>query len=193
MARSRLSASCNCTGGRKLLIIDGHSNHIYANFVGRRAGHGVDLVVLPLHTSHITQPLDVSIFGPLKTFLTHSTLAHVRYNRGRINKTDWLGLMAEAWSKAMIEQNIKIGWRLTGLWPYNRSRLLKPLPPFSTPPPDALLPPETPHMPMQSSRQLTRTPLVSLTSENRAFLAPSTNTIPTPIKRCWTELCNTVD
>jgi hypothetical protein len=79
----------NALEGQKLLIVDGHSSHVHANFVGRLAGHGIDLAILPSHMSHITQPLNVSIFRPLKIFLTHSTMDHMRYNRGRIAKVNW--------------------------------------------------------------------------------------------------------
>lgn len=32
--------------------------------------HQIDLVVLPSHTSHNLQPLDVSVFAPLKAAMT---------------------------------------------------------------------------------------------------------------------------
>jgi hypothetical protein len=53
-------------GKRYLLIIDGHSSHLMARFLCFCITKDINLALLPLHTSHITQPLNVSCFGPLK-------------------------------------------------------------------------------------------------------------------------------
>jgi hypothetical protein len=49
------------------LIIDGHSSHVTARFIAYCITSKIDLFLLPPHSSHKTQPLDLPIFGPLKT------------------------------------------------------------------------------------------------------------------------------
>ena len=49
-----------------LLIVDGHNSHITLEVVMKAMEGGLDLVILPSHTSHRLQPLDVSIFTPFK-------------------------------------------------------------------------------------------------------------------------------
>ena len=51
---------------RRLLILDGHGSHITGRFITFCIDHAIDLMVLPAHTSQVSQPLDVGIFGPLK-------------------------------------------------------------------------------------------------------------------------------
>jgi hypothetical protein len=54
---------------RRLLILDGHGSHLTARFIAFCLDAHIDLVCLPPHTSHKLQPLDVSLFGPLKRAL----------------------------------------------------------------------------------------------------------------------------
>ena len=55
------------TNLRHLLIIDSHSSHVTAWFIAFYITSKIDLFLLLPHSSHKTQPLDLSIFGPLKT------------------------------------------------------------------------------------------------------------------------------
>ena len=57
-------------GQQRLLICDGHDSHISRSFISHCIQNRITLLILPPHTSHILQPLDVSIFGPLKRRLT---------------------------------------------------------------------------------------------------------------------------
>src|SRR5271170_1385657 len=45
--------------GYRLLILDGHGSHVTGEFLGYCIQHKIVLLVLPPHTSHLTQPLDV--------------------------------------------------------------------------------------------------------------------------------------
>jgi hypothetical protein len=57
----------NSADSRYLLIIDGHSSHVRARFIAYCITSKIDLFLLLLHSSYKTQPLDLSIFRPLKT------------------------------------------------------------------------------------------------------------------------------
>ena len=50
-----------------LLLLDGHSSHYCPSMIRQAAEHKVVLFALPPNTTHLTQPLDKGIFGPLKT------------------------------------------------------------------------------------------------------------------------------
>lgn len=50
----------------RLIIYDGHDSHISASMVNFCIQHRIDLLLLPPHSSHLIQPLDVAVFGPLK-------------------------------------------------------------------------------------------------------------------------------
>ncbi|KAL9561304.1 hypothetical protein ACKAV7_014659 [Fusarium commune] len=55
----------------RLLIADGHSNHINMDFLDWCDAHRIILAVFPPHSTHRLQPLDVSLFGPLSTAYTN--------------------------------------------------------------------------------------------------------------------------
>jgi hypothetical protein len=50
-----------------LLLLDGHTSHYNTSMVKMAAKEKVIIFCLPLHTTHIAQPLDVSGFSALKT------------------------------------------------------------------------------------------------------------------------------
>jgi hypothetical protein len=74
------------TNLQHLLIIDGHSSHVTARFIAYCITSKIDLFLLPPHLSHKMQPLNLSIFGLLKTVLNlevdrifcHSTMQLLR-------------------------------------------------------------------------------------------------------------------
>ena len=49
-----------------LVMLDGHSSHYSPTAVRMAAEEGVVLFALPPNTTHISQPLDKGVFGPLK-------------------------------------------------------------------------------------------------------------------------------
>jgi hypothetical protein len=57
-----ISPSC-----RHLLILDGHGSHVTMDVVKTARSVGLDLLILPSHTSHAMQPLDVSCFKPFES------------------------------------------------------------------------------------------------------------------------------
>jgi hypothetical protein len=81
---------------RYLLLIDGHSSHLTERFIGFCITKNIDLFCLPPHSSHLMQPLDLSIFGPLKTALTFEVDRIFRSSTSRLPRIEWV----EAFIKA---------------------------------------------------------------------------------------------
>ena len=123
----------------RLLVCDGHDSHITAKFVEYCMDHKIILMVLPPHTSHLLQPLDVGVFGSVKSALSNQckryTQAHVR----RLQKAEWLTAYVKARPSAITKANIEAGWRGAGLWPINPQHAIRRLPQLPTPSP----PPQT--------------------------------------------------
>ena len=153
--------------------MDGHGSHVKARLIDFCLNHSIDLMVLPSHTSHITQPLDDGIFGPLKAAMARAIDQAATYDCGRISKADWASTLAAARTTAMIEHNIRVGWKATGLHPFNPQRVLTTVPPTPTP--------------------LPRTPLASLTSEILDFMQSCSPSMPTPVKNRITSLVSAVE
>jgi hypothetical protein len=52
---------------RQLLILDGHNSYVINNVPHKARKVGLDLIILPLHTSHVNlQHFDVTCFKPFK-------------------------------------------------------------------------------------------------------------------------------
>ena len=73
---------------RRLLIMNNHNNHITANFIAFYMEHLIDLLILPLHTSHLLQLLDVSMFSPLKRTLVDKIDTVARLDSNHISRAD---------------------------------------------------------------------------------------------------------
>ena len=50
----------------RLLVLDGHNSHTTVEFMWLCYSNKIHVLYLPAHTSHVLQPLDLSIFSPLK-------------------------------------------------------------------------------------------------------------------------------
>jgi hypothetical protein len=66
---------------RHLLILDGHGSHVTFEAIEPAKEFGLDMIILPSHTSHALQPLDVACFKPFKiTFKKERNIAMVKNN-----------------------------------------------------------------------------------------------------------------
>ena len=66
-----------------LLILDNHESHVSFPAVEKAKENGIVLLTIPPHTSHRLQPLDVSVYGPLKTGYNKALDAWMREKPGR--------------------------------------------------------------------------------------------------------------
>ena len=108
-----------------LLVCDGHYSHISGSFIAHCLQNRIILMILPPHTSHLLQPLDVAIFGPLKKRLT-AALHHLNEAQlFRIQKHEWMEAYIQARSEVFKTQHIESAWRGAGLFPFNPQRALR--------------------------------------------------------------------
>ncbi|XP_069686147.1 uncharacterized protein [Periplaneta americana] len=106
-----------------LLILDGHSSHtqsLKAIEICRQ--YGVIMLSLPSHCTHRLQPLDVSFFKPLNTFMSAAISTKMRELPGqRLNVQHIASLVGVAFPRAANMQIAMNGFRHTGLWPVDRN------------------------------------------------------------------------
>ena len=50
------------------MILDGHGSHVSLEALQVCEDNGIDVLAIPPHTSHKTQQLDLTVYGPLKTW-----------------------------------------------------------------------------------------------------------------------------
>eukprot|EP00064_Thunnus_orientalis_P026252 superscaffoldBa00016011_g26746 len=104
-----------------LLILDNHESHISLKAVKTAKENGVVVLTLPPHTSHRLQPLDKTVYGPLRTYYNRAMDGWMRTNPGKTATiNDIPGLVKEAFMSAMTPRNIISGFKVTGIFPFNR-------------------------------------------------------------------------
>jgi LAS superfamily LD-carboxypeptidase LdcB len=112
-------------GQARILISDGLMAHETVDCMEFCFAHNIICMRLPSHTSHLTQPLDVSCFGPLKAYYRAEVEKLFRGGAGTINKRHFTWLYDTARTKAFTKCNIQSGWTKTGLYPFNPELVLE--------------------------------------------------------------------
>jgi len=130
--------------------VDGHCSHQNGDFIAVCMKNKVNLMILPPHTSHVTQPLDVGVFSSYKHHMRKLAGQDLRYSpNNRLPRAVWLSHLARARKNALTRSNILAGFRKAGISPFNREKLLKQA-----------------RTPGESPPSIRRAPLACLTTEN---------------------------
>jgi len=112
-----------------LLLLDGHSTHYQPQFVRFAGENQVFLLCLPPHTTHEAQPLDCTVFSPLKVWWRTVCHEYFQANAGKvITKFNFVSLFTKAWSQAVTPANLISGFRTCGIYPLNSSSIKVPQP-----------------------------------------------------------------
>lgn len=105
----------------QLLLMDGHGSHETLAIIERAMDENIILMVFPPHCTHYLQPLDRTVFGPLKTAFNHSCSNFLSENPLHlVNKHTFPSLFSQAWNNAVSSTNITNGFRACGIHPLNR-------------------------------------------------------------------------
>jgi len=108
-----------------LLLFDGHTSHLSVAAAEMAQKAGVWLFQLPAHTSHRTQPLDVSCFQSWHRKLGHKAHEFYMNNpRDAITRDVFTAMMAEPWESALSAENAIAGFRRCGIFPLDRTKVL---------------------------------------------------------------------
>jgi hypothetical protein len=65
--------------GKCLLVLDGHGSHSSLNCLDYCRDNGIEMLCLPPHTTHVLQPLDRTVFKPIKTYY-HQAATNFMHN-----------------------------------------------------------------------------------------------------------------
>jgi hypothetical protein len=108
--------------GYQLLILDGHNSHCTYSFCRFVKKHKIIIICLPSHTTHVLQPCNVGVFGPLsscwKSEVNKAACGHVP-----ITKSNLISHYSRACVKAFQPSTIKAPFKQTGIWPTDRDAL----------------------------------------------------------------------
>jgi hypothetical protein len=105
-----------------LLLLDNHSSHLSVEAIELARDNGVVMLSFPPHCSHRLQPLDRSVYGPFKRFISNAQDSWMRTNPGKpMTIYNIPSLVSEALPKAVTPTNITSGFKACGIYPFNRS------------------------------------------------------------------------
>ena len=68
----------------RLLILDGHGSHITMDFINYCDQHRILLAILPPHSTHTLQPLDVVLFKPLSSAYSAELTTYLQKSQGLV-------------------------------------------------------------------------------------------------------------
>ena len=109
----------------RLLILDGHGSHETTEFMYLCLKNNIHLLFLPPHTSHVLQPLDQSVFGPLKAAYKKELGLLSEWDASTVTgKRNFILCYSNARKAALTSKNIVSGWKWTGLWPVSMAKPL---------------------------------------------------------------------
>ena len=107
--------------GPVVLFFDGHSSHLALNLLRVARSESVDLYTLPSHTSHILQPLDVAVYGPMKAAWREILQQYKLETRAsNADKKNFTALLSKLWDRSLTPAQLRAGFRATGIYPFNR-------------------------------------------------------------------------
>ena len=104
-------------------MYDGHKSHLSLTLTEWAKKIKVVLFVLQPHTS-MTQPLDVAVFGPLKSQYYKDCQSYLQQNPGiSITRYEEAKLTAKPYLKTLCPDNITAGFKKSGIYPFNSQTL----------------------------------------------------------------------
>ena len=99
----------------RLLILDGHRSHETTEFMWEYFQNNIHLLFLPPHTSHVLQPLDLSVFSPLKhAYRKRLGTVALLNDSSLIRKQNFMKCYKRAREDALTPTNCRQGWSASG-------------------------------------------------------------------------------
>lgn len=103
-----------------LLLLDNHGSHLSVEAIDLAVENGITMLSFPPHCSHRLQPLDVSVFGPVKGVYNKLHNSWMRENAGRALEILHIPMLVKtALLKGATAENIVSGFKATGISPFN--------------------------------------------------------------------------
>jgi len=107
-----------------LLIFDGLKAHISLGLIEKAEENDILLYCLPPHSSHLLQPLDVSVFGPLKVGWKRVASTFTHFSGRPLNNFNFARLYKVAWNTSITASVIAGGFKRSGIYPFDRKAVV---------------------------------------------------------------------
>jgi hypothetical protein len=139
-----------------MLIIDRHGSYLTIEFVTYCWDYKVSPFLLPAHSTHLLQPLDVGVFQAFKKYHQNVLDTAIRYGGLDFKHDDFLAAFQEMHDRTFKIGTIKSAFQKTGLYPFDPKLVLNKMTEFADPRPESVEPPSTPnHLQIPTKATLT--------------------------------------
>jgi hypothetical protein len=113
------STHLHTKGSWQLLIYNGFSSYLKYKFIKFCEASAIQPFFLNTHTSHLVQPLDVSIFNIYKYYHSKAIEATTATRYTKFQKVDFLTTITSIRTKTFTLRTIKLRYQLSSIWPFN--------------------------------------------------------------------------
>ena len=100
-----------------ILLLDGHRSHVSLTLAEWAKKQNIILFVLPAHTSHLCQPLDVACYGPFQKMYNAQCHKVIRETSAAITRYNICEISCKVYAKALNVTNLQSGFMRTGIYP----------------------------------------------------------------------------
>ena len=100
-----------------LLVVDGHKSHVTEDLINAAIANNVIVFCLPAHASHLLQPLDLSLFGPLKKGWVKACAAFNHISSVVVSQRNFAKIFNLAWQTSVSPEIIQSSFRRSGIYP----------------------------------------------------------------------------
>ena len=104
-----------------MLLVDGHKAHVTQEVIEAATRNRGSIFSLPAHSSHLLQPLDLSLFGPLKRGWVKACAAFSHLTSTVVNQRNFAKIFNVAWHSSTTPEVIRGGFKRAGIFPYDPS------------------------------------------------------------------------
>ncbi|KAK3085026.1 hypothetical protein FSP39_023051, partial [Pinctada imbricata] len=99
-----------------LLILDGHNlSHVSVGLEDWARGHNIIIVILPAHTSHFLQPLDVGCYDPFQKIYKDECRKQI------IKSKNICEIACNVYSMALSPENLRSAFKRAGIFPLDQT------------------------------------------------------------------------
>jgi hypothetical protein len=121
----------------RLLIVDGHSSHVNLAFLEACKRLRIVILILPPHSTHRLQPLDVGLFLPLSQYYGKELdlIMHKSDGITSLSKRNFWKVFKKAWDQAFTKKNITYAFAKTGIYLQNPRLIMAQIEPKEPPKP----------------------------------------------------------
>ncbi len=118
----------------RMLVIDGYGSHLTIEFINYcyRPKVKISVFLLPAHSTHILQPLDIRVFQSFKHYHQEVLEDSIRYGGNDYKRPDFLASFQKMRDLTFKKPIICSAFRKAGLYPFDPSAVLAKLQEFST-------------------------------------------------------------